>query len=255
MEDRKLYRVAGWSGLAFVALGLGQFPLYMAQDASVTVYDGAAYAGELYRIRNVVFTRILLDLGLYVAAMVFAAALSHLMRRARPGYEWAGTLVFGAMAVWVGVTLVANGLEGAAALDTLGGDADPSAVRALSEATLLIYNGSIAFAITGLFLGAAGYATFATGVLPRWTGWLAYLGTVLCAASIPAIYGGPVDVTGFYNPGGWGPIIVANFPPAVWFVAASITMLRHVGANASAWASDGAAESLVEHQRNLRGSA
>jgi hypothetical protein len=67
----------------------------------------------------------------------------------------------------MGVTLVANGLEGAAVLDTLGGRGNPSAVRALKEGTLLIYNGSIAFAITGLFLGAAGYPTFATGVLPR----------------------------------------------------------------------------------------
>jgi hypothetical protein len=69
---------------------------------------------------------------------------------------------------------VANGLEGGAALDTLGGTADPSAIRALTEGYLLIYNGSIAFVITGLFMGAAGYATFATRVLPRWTGWLAY---------------------------------------------------------------------------------
>jgi hypothetical protein len=180
----------------------------------------------LYRIHNVVLTRVLLDLGLYVAAMLFAATFSQLIRRARPDYDWVGTLVFGAMAVWVGVTLVANGLEGAAALDTLGSKADPSAVRALTEGYLLIYNGSIAFAITGLFLGAAGYATFATGVLPRWTGWIAYIGTALCAASVPAMYGGPVNFSGFYNAGGWGPVVIANFPPAVWFVAASVSMLR-----------------------------
>jgi hypothetical protein len=180
----------------------------------------------LYRIHNVVLTRVLLDLGLYVAAMLFAATFSQLIRRARPDYDWVGTLVFGAMAVWVGVTLVANGLEGAAALDTLGSKADPSAVRALTEGYLLIYNGSIAFAITGLFLGAAGYATFATGVLPRWTGWIAYIGTALCAASVPAMYGGPVSFSGFYNAGGWGPVVIANFPPTVWFVAASVSMLR-----------------------------
>ena len=181
---------------------------------------------DLARIHNVVFTRILLDIGLYVAAMVFASGFSHLIRRARPEYGWVATLVFGAIAVWIGVTLVANGLEGAAALDTLHGDADPSAVRALMEGTLLIYNGSIAFVITGLFLAAAGYATFATGVLPRWTGWVAYAGAALCAAAVPAMYGGPVDYTSFYNPGGWGPVIIANFPPAIWFVIASISMIR-----------------------------
>ncbi len=113
--------------------------------------------------------------------------------------------------VWIGDTLVANGMEAAAALDPLGGAADASAVRALME-WLLIYNGSIAFAVTGLFLGAAGYATFATGLLPRWTGWVAYAGAALCAACVPAMYGGPVNCSGLCNAGGWGPVIVANFP-------------------------------------------
>jgi hypothetical protein len=46
-------------------------------------------------------------------------------------------------AVWIGVTQVTNGLE-----------------------------------------GAAGFATFATGLLPRRTGWPIYVGVVLCAVSI-----------------------------------------------------------------------
>lgn len=226
MDDRKIARVTGIFGLASVVLWLSQFPLYMAGDSSVSVYDGAALAHDFYRIRYVVLTRILLDLGLYVTLMVFAAGFRHLIRRARPDYEWAGTLAFGAMVVWVAVTLVANGLEGASVLDTLGGNPDPSAVRALTEGTLLIYNGSIAFTITALFLGAAGYATLATGVLPRWTGWMAWIGMALCAASVPAMYFGAVDYTGFYNAGGWGPAIMANFPPVLWFIVASIALLR-----------------------------
>jgi hypothetical protein len=219
-------RLTGVAGLALVLLALGQFPLYMQGDPSVSTYDGAALGRELFRIQNVVFTRILLDIGLYIAAMIFAAGLSQLIKRARPGYEWLGSLVFGSMAVWIGVTLVANGLEGAAVLDTLGGRADPSVIRALWEATLLIYNGSIAFGTTGLFLAAAGYATFATRVLPRWTGWLACVGAALCAVAVPAMYGGAVDYTGLYNAGGWGPVVIANFPPALWFIAASVALLR-----------------------------
>jgi hypothetical protein len=108
----------------------------------------------------------------------------------------------------------------------LNGHPDPSAVQALIAGTLLIYNGSIAFAITGLFLGAAAWATFDSGVLPRWTGWIAVTGAVLCAVSVPAMYGGPVDTTGFYNAGGWGPAIVANFPPMIWFLVASVILVR-----------------------------
>jgi hypothetical protein len=226
MNDLKMYRMTGWFGLATTALWMSQFPLYMQGTPSISVYDGAGTAQNLFRIQNIVFTRILLDMGLYVAMMVFAAGFSHLIKRARPEYDWVGTLVFGATAVWLGVSLVANGLEGGAALDTLGGKADPSVVRALTMGYILIYNSSIAFATTALVLGAAGYATFATGVLPRWTGWIAYVGVALCAVSVPAMYGGPVDPRGFYNAGGWGPAIMANFPPAIWFVVASISMLR-----------------------------
>jgi hypothetical protein len=94
------------------------------------------------------------------------------------------------------------------------------------QGTILIYNGSIAFAITGLFLWAAGYATFASDVVPRWTGWLACIGAALCALCVPAMYRGPVDPTGFYNAGGWGPAIIANFPPLIWFLVVGIVLVR-----------------------------
>jgi hypothetical protein len=226
MSDLKMSRMTGAFGLASVVLWLSQFPLYSMGSGLSSVYDGAAFGQYLFTIHNVVFTRILLDLGAYVTSMVFAAGFRHLIRQARPDYEWVGTLVFGAFVVWIAVTLVANGLEGAEVLDTLGGKPDPSVVRALTEGTLLIYNGSIAFVLTGFFLGTAGYATFATGVLPRWTGWVACVGAALCATCIPAIYGGPIDFTGFYNAGGWGPVIIANLAPAIWFLIASIVMIR-----------------------------
>jgi hypothetical protein len=99
MNDLKMYRMTRWFGQAFVVLALGQFPLYMQGDPSVSVYDGAALGQEMFRIRNVVFTRILLNMGFYVAAMVFAAGVRHLIRLPDPAYEWVGTLLFGAMAV------------------------------------------------------------------------------------------------------------------------------------------------------------
>jgi uncharacterized membrane protein YeaQ/YmgE (transglycosylase-associated protein family) len=197
------------------------------------MYDGSVFAGHLFAIKNVAFTRILMDQGIYVSMLVFAAGLRHLIRQARSESEWIGTLLFGAALGWVAVTLVADGLEGGAVLDTLNGNADPSVVRALVAGTLLIYNGSIAFAITGLFLASAAWATFDSGVLPRWTGWFAVTATVLCVASVPAMYAGPVDPTGFYNAGGWGPAIVANFPPLIWFLIVSVILIRRHGTERS----------------------
>jgi hypothetical protein len=225
MNDLSASHRTGAFGLACVIFWLSQFPLYMV-GSPPSVYDGAAFGQHLLSIKNIAFTRILLDQGVFVTLLVFAAGLRHLIRQARPEQEWAGTLVFGAALVWIAVTLVADGLEGGATLYALSGKPDPSAVRALIEGTLLIFNGSTAFAMTGMFLAAAGYATFASGVLPRWTGVVAYVGAALCGACIPAMHFGAVDYHGFYNAGGWGPAIIANFPPAIWFLAASILLIR-----------------------------
>lgn len=227
MDASKMWRLTGICGLVIVLLWLFIFPLYMAgENPPTSTYDGTASAEFLLRNKNVVFTRILLSLLQYVALMIFVVGFRDLIRRANPDYEWVGTLLVAAMGIWVGVSMVGGGLEGGAVLDTLGGNPDPSVVRSLTEGYLLLYNGATAFVMTGLFLGAAGYATFATGILPGWTGWLAYIATALCAICVPTIYVGAVDYTKFYNVGGWGAAVIANFPPLFWFLTVGILMIR-----------------------------
>jgi hypothetical protein len=68
--------------------------LHMQGDPSVSVYDGDALVQEMFRIHTVVFVRILLNVGAYVTAMIFAAALSHLIRRADPSLGWVSALLF-----------------------------------------------------------------------------------------------------------------------------------------------------------------
>ena len=226
MTDAALRKLTGLAALASVAVWLAIFPLYTMGDPAVSLDDGAAIAADLFRLRHIVFTRILLGLVLYVTLMIFAVGFRELVKRASPGNEWLGTLSFGAMAVWVGVTLVANGLEGGAALDARGGQGDPSVARALTMGYLLIYNSSIAFVMTAFYMGIAACATFATGIVPRWTGWLAWVSVVLCVLAIPTMYIGPVDPAGFYNAGGWGAAIIANFPPLVWFLTVGVMLVR-----------------------------
>lgn len=221
----QMRRFTGTLALATIVLWIAIFPLYTFGPLG-SLYDGAALAGEFFRIRNIIFTRILLGMGIYVTLLVFAVGLRDLIRRADAEYEWAGTLAVAAMAVWAGVTLVGNGLEGGAALDAFDGHGDPSVARSLAMGYLLIYNGSIAFITTALFMAAAGYGTVSTGILPRWTGWLAYAAALLCLACVPAMYGGPVDSAGFYNAGGWGAAIIANFPPLLWFLAVGVLLVR-----------------------------
>lgn len=226
MTDLSMRRMTGSFALVSVGLWLAIFPLYTLGDPSVSLYDGAAVARDFLRIRNVVLTRILLGLALYPTLLVFAVGLRELIRRTDAQFEWVGTLLVAAMAVWLGVTLVANGLEGGIVLDSMNGNADPSVARALTMGYLLIYNGSIAFIMTALFLAAAAYGILATGILPRWTGWLAYAAALLCVVCIPAMYAGPVDPAGFYNAGGWGAALIANFPPLLWFLAVGVLLIR-----------------------------
>jgi hypothetical protein len=226
MTDLSMRRMTGLFALVSVGLWLAIFPLYTRGDPAVSLYDGAAVARDFLRIRHVVLTRILLGLALYPTLLVFAVGLRELIRRTDAQFEWVGTLLVAAMAVWLGVTLVANGLEGGIVLDAMNNNADPSVARALTMGYLLIYNGSIAFILTALFLAAAAYAIFATRILPRWTGWLAYGAALLCVVCIPAMYAGPVNPAGFYNAGGWGAALIANFPPLLWFLAVGVLLIR-----------------------------
>jgi hypothetical protein len=54
---------------------------------------------------------------------------------------------------------------------------------------------------------------------------------------------GPVNASGFYNAGGWGPAVIANFPPLFWFLGAGIVLIRkgktQVTASVSATAASG----------------
>lgn len=225
MTDSSIARITGMFGVACVLLSWAQFPLWVIGGAP-PFYDSEALARHLYDIRTTAFIRILMDQGIYVSMMIFAAGFRHLVRRARPESDWLGLLALVSAAVWLAVTLAADGLMGGAVLATLQGTSDVSAALPLVFGTLLIYNGSIAFAITGLFMAAAGWATLDSGVLPRWTGWIAWISAVLCALSIPAMFAGPADASGFYNPGGWGPAIIANFPPLIWFLVVGVILIR-----------------------------
>ncbi len=157
--------------------------------------------------------------------MLFFAGFRQLILKKQADFEWVATLALVAGAVWWAVSLVADGLEAGAVLDTVGG-ADPSIVRGLIEGTMLIYNGAIAFTVTGFFMALAGYSILGTGALPKWVGWLAWLSAGLCLLAIPAMYVDSVDYHAFYNPTGWGPAIAANVPPLIWFFITSIMMIR-----------------------------
>ena len=76
MNDRTIARITGAFGLACVGLSFGQFPLWLV-GSPPSVYDGRAFAQHLFTIKNVAFTRILMDQGIYISMLIFAADGSH----------------------------------------------------------------------------------------------------------------------------------------------------------------------------------
>jgi hypothetical protein len=226
MNDLKVFHLTGWFGLVGVAFLAFEIPLWVLPGNPPLISDAVAHSQYLADIRVIALTRVLFDMGMYACLMVFFAGFRHLIQKTKPEYEWVATLVFGAGIVWWAVSLVADSLEGGAVLNTLGGNTDPTVVRALVEGTLLIYNGSIAFAVTALFMASAGYAILATGAMSKWIGWVALASAFLCLVAIPSMYAEVVDHNAFYNVAGWGPTIVANVPPLIWFIVASVSMIR-----------------------------
>jgi len=207
-----------------VVLLLIEFPLRVALGVPPPLEDAARYADYVTRTNGIMLTIIVIDMFMIACIPVFLAGFRHLIRQARSEYEWIGTLAFGTGLVLVAITLVADSMEGGTALDTVGGKADPTAIRALTESYLLIF-GSIGCILIALFSAAAGYATLATGVLPRWTGWVSYAVAILNLAAIPSIYGG-TDAAGFYTAAGWGVAVIATFPWLIWTLIVSILMIR-----------------------------
>ena len=226
MDNDKIIRWTGVFGLIGGILLLLEIPLWILPGDPGQVSDAIAHANYLANIKVLAFTRILIDMFMYMCWMILFVGLRHLISITKKDSEWIASLCFGAGIVWWTVSLVADSLEGGAILLTLGGNTNPTLVKGLVYGTLLIYNGSIAFAVTGFFMGSIGFAILYTNILPRWIGWLSWFSFFTCIIAIPTMFANVVDTKGFYNVAGWGPVIVANIPPLIWIFAVSICMIR-----------------------------
>jgi hypothetical protein len=217
-------RWTGAVGLAALVVFLLATPLYFigpAQPAGST--DGATLADFLTKTHTQILTRATIADPIIIGCfVVFLAGFRHLIRQTRPACEWLATLVFGAGLMLATLQLVADALQGGAALDA-SVKAEPMMVKGLFEASYVFY-GAIGLSIAALMLGAAGYAILATGALARWIGWLALAGAVVNLIAAPSIYGG-TDYTAFYSADGWITYI-AQLTWVAWFAIASVAMFR-----------------------------
>jgi len=223
MKELKVLRLAGAFGVAGFVIFLLALPLYFLGPQPIArLEDSIQFADSVSKASTFILTRATLADPLIMACLlVFLAGFRRLIRQARPDDEWISTLVLGAGLVVITLELAGDALQGGAALDT-SVRADPSVVRGLMEGSFAFY-GAIGLIMSALLLASAGYATLATGILPRWTGWVAYAGAAINLVAAPSIFGG-TDYTGFYTATGWVTFI-GQAAMAIWFLIASVSML------------------------------
>lgn len=222
MNDLKVRRWTGAFGVASIALILIAQPLWFIGGTAPRLEDTIRFSEYVTRNNAIILTRSLADTLVVACFLVFLAGFCHLIRQARANYEWASMLVFGVGLVFAMLTLLGDAFCAAAALDTIGGRAEPAVVRGLWEASIPAF-GAMGLIIMALFMASAGYAILSTRSLPGWTGWLAYAGAIGNLLAAPAIYAG-TNATGFYTADGLVSL-ASELPFLIWALAASISMM------------------------------
>jgi hypothetical protein len=223
MNKLKVRRWTGAFGVAGFVVFLVALPLYFIGPQPVArLEDTIQFSDSVSRASTLILTRATLADPLIMACLlVFLAGFRCLIQQARPDDEWVSTLVFGAGLVVITLELAGDALAGGAALDA-SVKADPTVVRGLWEGSYVFY-GAIGLIMSALLLASAAYATLATGVLPRWTGWVAYASAVVNLLAAPSIFGG-TNYTGFYTASGYVTFI-GQGAMVIWFLIASVSML------------------------------
>ena len=217
-------KAAGVIGAMACAIALAEFPMWLMGGEMPQFSDMTAFSEFATRHSTLYLTRTLMDLFIFSLLLVFFGGFRHLVVMTQASSEWLATTFVGIGAVYTAVTLVSDSLTGSIALDTVGGKADPTVIRALNESTVLMF-GSVGVFLIATMMVIAGTLILRTNALPRWTGWLALATAVWDLAFVPTMYFG-TDFTRFYSAAGDGPAAAAPAPFIIWIAAAAICMIR-----------------------------
>ena len=224
-NDFKIYRWTGWFGVAAFVIFIFALPLYYLAGPEPPIHDTIRNSGYIEKASFYILMRATLADPLIMSCfLVFLVGYFHLIRKTDSNYEWLSILVFGTGLVLISTELVADGLQGGAALDTAF-NANPTIVRGLTEASFPFF-GSIGLILSAFFLGSVGYTTLVTVTLPKWSGWFAIVAAVINLISAPSILGG-TNYTGFYTATGYATLI-SQALLVIWFLVASISMIQKI---------------------------
>ncbi|MFI2763501.1 hypothetical protein ACH5A3_32280 [Streptomyces echinatus] len=206
MNESFARRLTGVAGIVTAVALIVEVPLYF-------VYSGPPPDAN-------VLSRLLLGIVGLTGLAVFVTAFRELVRRARPDYEWAGSLAFAIGLVYSAIALVSTGLE-AGAVIAVDRPIDPTITV---SGTYILY-GSISRLLLALFLATLGHVVSRTDLLPRWVGRSAYLLAGCNLAFVPSLFFGNTP-SHFYAANGWGTTALMGALLSYWLLAVGISTYR-----------------------------
>ena len=220
MSNMNVLRWTGAFGIAAFVLILVAQPLWLVSGTAPRLDDSPAFTDFVTQNNSIILSRSLVDTLIIACFLVFLAGFCHLIRLARSHFEWAASLIFAGGLAWAILVLLGDTLCAAAALDTYS-KAEPVAVRTLWEGSIPAF-GAVGLLLAALFLASAGYAVLASGALPKWTGWLAFVAALANLVAAPSIYAG-ANATGFYTADGLITLI-GLLPLLLWLFIVGVIM-------------------------------
>ncbi len=232
MRTPDVRRWVGISSFVVVGLMLLEGGRAMLLGTRPALDDEAALAAYQAQTAVGMLTVITIDTFLMTALIVFLGAFRQLVVEARSELRWVADIGFGAGIVFVAVTLVGDAMAGGAALDTQGLEPDGSAIRSLTEGHILMF-GVVGGVLTALIMASSGFLVLATGILPTWTGIVAFVCAGTNLLTVPTSFLG-TDPAFWASAGGPATTALATMPFLLWTGIVGIMTIRGARAHA-AW--------------------
>lgn len=219
--------VRRWTGVAAIgaaALLITEFVLHLVVGPRPELDQSDDLVAFFVAHHNLLLTIVLIDTVLMANILVFLAGFRQIITHARHDLQWIADIGYGAGVLFVAITLVGDAMEAGSALDVVRLTPDASAIRALTEGHAVMF-GATGCVLLAVVSGSSAITVLASGVLPRWTGVVAWVIAVLQLFGLVTIFGGTSDRY-WFSSGGVGVTITATFPWLAWVITVGIVTIQ-----------------------------